>query len=450
MEDKPSINVLVRDKFAKQFEGLFRLDEESLVLSFHGKGQNLHNDLEKIEQSIGSKLDPIILDLYNIALVVYVWDITRDRSGTTPRDFRCLISVSNVDKWNLVKPLLEATLVFLTGDTFTFNFVQGQKSSDEFVFKDQSEQEKCVILFSGGLDSLAGLKWSIDKKMSPVLVSHPGAGIISDAQRKLVEALEKITKTKLQWNQIRATAQQGKQLQGAVPTQFSRSFLYLTLGAIFALKLGIVKLHIFENGVLAHNIPLTQARIYSSTRTVHPQFLKSYQEILDRLYGNCVTVSNPFVNMTKGEVVALLNSDGYRDQVKTTISCSEVQGLWRKGVKISKIRHCGVCFPCVVRRIAMNHAGLSSHDALYVNDIELPFARIPKEGRKLLFEMAEFARQIDKFSNVDDAFNDFPQFFIEDVDPAMLFDMAKRHVAQFRDFLVQRAHQTLRQSLGLP
>jgi hypothetical protein len=58
--------------------------------------------------------------------------------------------------------------------------------------------------------------------------------------------------------------------------------------------------------------------------------------------------------------------------------------------------------------------------------------------------------EMDKCSTVDDVFNVFPQFFVEDVDPALLFDMTKRHVAQFKDFLVQRAHQTLRQNLGLP
>ena len=446
MEDKPSINVIVRDRFTKQSESLFRLDDESLVLSFHGKGRNLHNDLEEIEQSVG-KLDPIILDLYNIALVVYVWDITTYRSGTAPRDFRCLISVSNADKWNLVKTLLEGTLRFLTGDTFAFNFVQGQKPSRHLVFKKDKDEQKSVVLFSGGLDSLAGFKWDVDNEISSVLVSHPGAGIISDAQRKLVDALGKIVKKTLEWHQIRATARQGKELQGVVPTQFSRSFLYLTLGAIFALKLGIVKLHIFENGALAHNIPLTQARIYSSTRTVHPQFLKSYQEILDGVFGNCVTVSNPFVDKTKGEVVVLLNSDGYREQTKITISCSEVQVLWRKGVKIGKIRHCGICFPCIIRRVAMNYAGLSEQDARYADDIELPYSKIPNEGKKLLFEMADFARQIDKCSNVDDALIEFPQFYIEDVDPAMLFDMAKRQVAQFKDFVRQRAHQTLRSCL---
>lgn len=97
----------------------------------------------------------------------------------------------------------------------------------------------------------------------------------------------------------------------------------------------------------------------------------------------------------------------------------------------------------------MNYAGLSDRDARYADDIELPYAKIPNKGRKLLFEMADFARQIDKCSNIDEALNEFPQFYIEGVDPAMLFDMAKRQVAQFKDFLRQRAHQTLRANLGL-
>lgn len=447
-QSKPSINVLLHDEYTSQVEDLFSL-ENPLVLSFAGKNRNLHNDLAMIEDVLKSKMDPLILDLYNIALIVYVWDLQTYRTGLGPRYFSILMSVSNKDKWDSVKHHLEDTLRFLTGDTFNFHFVQGEAAKAEFKF--QKRSEKCVALFSGGLDSLAGVKWMKNQKLEPILISHPGMGLISDAQKELVASLRHLIEKELAWNQIRATAEPGSGLGGKEYTEFSRSFLYLALGVIFALKLGIAKEFIFENGILAFNVPLTQSRIYSNTRTVHPQFIVMYQELLDSLFGHNVTIENPFSTMTKGEVVTLLDSDGFRDLVKMTISCPNVTPLRYQKVKISKTRHCGVCFPCVVRRIAIHNANLWDHDALYAQDITSAYSKIPEEGKKLMLEMMDFARQIGKYSNVDEALNDIPQFYCgEKISPAELFDMVKRNVAQLKDFLIKRCDKSLIQNLHLP
>ncbi len=444
-EARPPINVLVSDSYTEKAKTSYNVGD-GLLLSFSGKDQNLHDDLARIEATVGSKVEPLILDLYRIALVVYVWDIRTPRSST-PRHLHALISVSNKDKWDAVKSHLEATLEFLTGDAFTFHFVHGIKSGVGFSFK-PGKADRCVVLFSGGLDSLAGVKWALDKGLNPVLISHPGAAIISDSQRKIVAALDKIRGDNLVWHQIRATPERGKDLRGQTPTQFSRSFLYLAIGTIFALKLGLEKLFICENGVLALNIPLTQARIYDSTKTVHPIFLKKYQELLNAVFGKKVTVENPFRDLTKGEVVDLLNAEGFRDLVPVTISCSEVQRLWHQGVKTANVRHCGVCFPCVIRRIAIHHAHITT-DARYNNDVEAEYSLVPEAGRKLLFEMAEFAREIDRFSTVDEAFSEYQEFWVEGRDPSDLFEMTQRQVAQFKQYVKSKFHSTFRSKLGI-
>jgi hypothetical protein len=443
---KPSINVLVRDEFTKQSEGSFSL-EEPLVLSFH-RGRNLHNDLKKINEALKSSLHPLILDLYNIALVVYVWDLQTVRPEPQPRDFRVLMSVSNKDKWDDVKSHLEATLRFLTGDTFTFHFVQGKPTDAAFQF--QKKSDEVVALFSGGLDSLAGVKWMLDQKLKPTLVSHPGMGLISRAQKDLIELLMQMNKDRLTWHQIRATAEPGSGLAEKEYSQLSRSFLYLTLGVIFALGLGIEKEFIPENGVLAFNIPLTQSRIHMNTRTAHPRFLGMYQQLLDSIFGHHVEIVNPFLDKTKGQVVKLLDAEGFRDLVKTTISCPNPTPLRYRGLSTSRVRHCGVCFPCIVRRIAIHHGNLWNDDAVYARNITGTYSRIPEEARKLLLEMTDFSRQIEHCTSLDDLSMEFPQFFMgDDADPAMLFEMTKRHVAEFKEFVEQRCHSTLRQSLGL-
>lgn len=446
---KPSINVLVRDRHTKKVEGRFSL-KEPLILSFVGRKRNLNNDLEMIEVALKSKINPIILDLYNIALVVYVWDLQIQRRGLRPRYCSVLMSVSDKEKWDNVKNHLVGTLRFLTGDTFDFHFVQGKSVRRRFRFR-KKKSKKCVALFSGGLDSLAGVKWMIDRGIEPVLISHPGMGLISGTQGELVASLQEQVGKGLTWHQVRAIAKPGSDLTAKEYTQFSRSFLYLTLGVIFALKLGIDKEYIFENGIIALNVPLTQSRIYNNTKTVHPQFLSMYQELLNLLFGHHVIVENPFSSMTKGEAIKLLDSSGFRDLVKMTISCPDVTRLRWKGVPISKIRHCGVCYPCIIRRTAISHANLWDYDATYAEDITAEYSKIPEDGRKLIFEMMDFTRQIDRIPNVYEAFNVFPEFYSgEVIDPQRLFEMAKRHSVQFKEFLISRSHRSLRQNLQLP
>lgn len=62
-----------------------------------------------------------------------------------------------------------------------------------------------------------------------------------------------------------------------------------------------------------------------------------------------------------------------------------------------------------------------------------------------------FARQIEKYSDVNEALVEFIQFYNgEASNPSQLFDTAKRQVDQFKDFLTKRAGQSLRQNLHVP
>lgn len=446
---RPAVTVLVRDEFTSKEENAYFLDNP-LVLSFDGENRNLQTDLNYLEKSLRVKIDGLILDLYKIAVTVYVWDLQISKETYGPRYFSLLISVSEKDKWDRVKNHLEGTLRFLTGDTFEFHFVQGKRSEEKN--NTGIKSDKSVLLFSGGLDSLAGFKWMIDNGMKPLLVSHPAMGLISGVQKELVSELMKLVPSNVfdEWLQIRAGPRFGSGLTENETTQFSRSFLYLTMGAAVALSLGIEKEFISENGILALNIPLTQSRIYSNTRTVHPRFISMYQDLLDSLFGHRLSIINPFLTVTKGEALRLLNANGYRDLVKTAISCPDITRLRWRGVATSRVRHCGICLPCIIRRVAINYAGLSKNDAKYEDDITGSYSKIPEEGKKMLLEMMDFSGQIEKFQNVNEAILEFPQFYVgEAIDPAALFGMAKRQAAQFRGFLVDECDQSLKQNLHI-
>ncbi|HXQ91950.1 MAG TPA: hypothetical protein VN739_03020 [Nitrososphaerales archaeon] len=445
-ELKPAINVFVEDPYTRAALQSYSL-QEPLTLRFTGSKRNLENQLTTIRDSIKKRIHPLVLDLYNIAFAVYVWDLNTTRNGIYPRDCRVLMSVSNRDRWFAVKNHLEATLRFLTGDNFVFHFVEGKTSEKQFVF--EKKDDRTVSLFSGGLDSLAGAKWLKDQGQKPLLVSHRPHGLVSSAQGELVEGLKEIY-GELDWYQIGAAVVRSTGLEEKQFTQFSRSFLYLTLGSLFALQLGIDEVDIFENGILALNIPLSQSRIYSNTRTAHPLFLIKYEKLLTDAFGSQVKIRNPFVELTKGEVVKFLDNKKLRDLLPLSVSCSSLGGMRWGGVELKIIRNCGYCFPCVIRRIAVNHAGLWDYDGKYKNDIFAKWSGLTEDAKRLLLEMNDFGRRIKSFASVDDALSEFPQFYVhESIDPAPLFETTKRQVEQMENCFSARGSPSLKNALNV-
>jgi hypothetical protein len=273
----PSINVLVTDNEADEQLSNFLLEPSCLKIRFAGPDANVNDDLQNIEQLVGHELHPLVLDFYKIALSVYIADLQKKKkSKTYCRTISILIAVSDTGKWNSLKQKLEGTLRFLSGDNFKFYFVKSEKQTAPFKFEERDK--RVVSLFSGGLDSLAGAKWLFDQKLEPVLVAHGGRNNMLKVQSALVDKLGQIAGKKLLFGQISARARLGKKLYSKEYSEPCRSFLYLNLGLVFALELGIKKLFVFENGTLALNVPISQSRIYLNTRTTHPVFMEDYKK----------------------------------------------------------------------------------------------------------------------------------------------------------------------------
>ncbi len=88
-----------------------------------------------------------------------------------------------------------------------------------------------------------------------------------------------------------------------------------------------------------------------STRTSHPALIKMLQDVLDA--GDFrVRIDNPYQHKTKGEMLLesrdqeMLQANAHR-----TTSCGRFK---RYGYK-----HCGRCVPCLIRRAAFHHWGVT-------------------------------------------------------------------------------------------
>ena len=91
--------------------------------------------------------------------------------------------------------------------------------------------------------------------------------------------------------------------------------------------------------------------------------------------------SRSFLYLTLATI--LLDCDDFRNLAKTTISCSQVGRLkYIKGINLKEIRHCGICFPCVIRRLSMHSGNLWNNDARYNKNILGEFPDIlRRDGR---------------------------------------------------------------------
>jgi 7-cyano-7-deazaguanine synthase in queuosine biosynthesis len=245
------------------------------------------------------------------------------------------------------------TLSFLSEDEYDFEFRSFSRiPSPETYFEYPAAEASRftpdeVILFSGGLDSFSG---AIDrlavhgKKVA--LVSHRSGPKIASAQSRLVNQLrcrfgtDRVLHVPV-WTTLDGNL--GKEF-----THRTRSFLFAALGAVAAQLLGRDQLCIFENGIVSLNLPLVAQVVGArASRTTHPQVLAGLRLLLTGVLGRPFDVSNPFVWLTKAEVVERIAANGCSDLIRDTRSCTRVHDM------TVLHPHCGQCSQCIDRRFVV-------------------------------------------------------------------------------------------------
>jgi 7-cyano-7-deazaguanine synthase in queuosine biosynthesis len=222
---------------------------------------------------------------------------------------------------------------------------------------------KRIVLFSGGLDSLAGAADLVKAGEVPLLVSHRSSPSRTTLQKSLATELGNRVKKKLPGIGVWITR---KDKEAVDNSQRLRSFLYLALAAVIAYELQIEAVSYCENGITTFNLPLSDQRIGSrSTRTTNPKVIKRFSLLAEKVMGRTIRIENPFLFWTKRQVVERLLQLDCAGMVKTALSCTRTYRVEKTK------RHCGVCFQCMTRRFAVVSAQAEAHDPTddYVKDV---------------------------------------------------------------------------------
>ena len=282
---------------------------------------------------------------------------------------RCLEVWSQSD----VQDLLVGTLGFLSDDDYAFEFVRHpepaprglQHHLDFTASVDRGFVPDDVVLFSGGLDSLAGAVESlIGQGRKVALVSHQASPMIMSKQSGLAAALRERTES-FQLFHVPITVNKGHE-EAVEFTQRSRSFLFATLGLVVARLFGRNRVTFHENGVVSVNLPVSSHVLGTrATRTTHPRVLSDLSRLFSAILEEPVTVENPYFWKTKSDLVCSIADHGCADLIAETLSCTRVREATRRK------RHCGVCSQCLDRRFGILGAGLGEHEPAdaYVVDL---------------------------------------------------------------------------------
>jgi len=264
---------------------------------------------------------------------------------------------------------LKGTLSFLSDDEYDFQFTQQSESppvQKYLRFRENAESADgldAVLLFSGGLDSLGGAVEDVRNKKNVALVSHRSNPKIHSKQKQLVGDLAALCRQPP--FHIQVWVNKDKAL-GKEHTQRTRSFLFACLAFTVARAYELQKIRFYENGVVSLNLPISEQVVGArATRTTHPQVLNGFASLFSVLSGSEFAVENPFLWLTKGEVVDRIGDFGCADLIKHSVSCTHTLDQTKLHT------HCGRCSQCVSRRFATLASKYGDHDPseMYKTDL---------------------------------------------------------------------------------
>jgi len=135
-----------------------------------------------------------------------------------------------------------------------------------------------------------------------------------------------------------------------------------------------------------------------STRTAHPRYLASFSETIDRLGVFSGAVRNPFLFLSKTDMIAASDLT-CGSLLLQTVSCAHATNVPRWAGR-GDLEHCGYCVPCLYRRAAMIAAGLDKPES-YLQDIFTDAPNMTPTRTADFRALTAFAKRVAKANAVE-------------------------------------------------
>ena len=298
---------------------------------------------------------------------------------------------------------LKQAVEFVSGDHWDIDFF-GRPFRYEWakpVLSPETLRESPLIcLYSGGLDSAAGLAMRMEQTPScpiiPVTIKH------QPLQHKLVRRQYKLLGNRFGSRlspliiKARMNRPAGWTWSRREKSQRARSFLFAAAGAVAAIMTGQSHVEVFESGVGSINVSLMAGMVGSkATRGAHPEFLRRMSRLVSLVAEREITFQLPFMNSTKGEMVRALKESALDQLALVTVSTA------RYPLGYHMYQECGICPACVFRRQAMQVAGIKEGTGRYSFDLFGPVDEVNQLSSGRLTYLRAFLMQVADWADID-------------------------------------------------
>jgi 7-cyano-7-deazaguanine synthase in queuosine biosynthesis len=339
-------------------------------------GQNFRPCDSELGLLLRSNLPSRLKDLLRIAMAIYSIDRLTKRSHSkkresSSRDITATISVNDLQFWQSdnIDLLLKSILDFISGDTWHIQFqFEAPIYGKEKFFSFTPDLDYKVCLYSGGLDSAAGLAKTLENANETIL-----------AVTALHQAYQKhnVHKQLMQFKQVfnksvisigtHTTLMSAPKFALQEKTQRCRSFLFTSLGAAVAATVGVSEIEIYENGIGIVNLPLMSGMLVGNrtTRSCHPYFLHMMSTLVSAVADRPIRFNLPFENCTKAELVRSMSFD----PILTNLALSTMSCVHYPLRTKEKAKQCGLCPGCIGRRQALISSGVRDDPENYAYDL---------------------------------------------------------------------------------
>jgi hypothetical protein len=339
---------------------------------------HISHQLRGLRDHIGNPPDPLIEDLFTIAVACVVADRFAVRGDIEPirRHIDIDVPLRAPQTWSRpeVTRALQALLELTTGDEWRTRF---HPDPNPWQWQPQLAPDPVdrVALFSGGLDSFCHIAQRHTSRT--VLVSHYASARVRDRQRELRAALNSPNLLAAEFL-VNVTAP--AEPQRLEPAPRSRTLLNLAAGALVCSANSVAQLEIPETALLALNPTMRAAWVGGSVAApAHPMTVQLANELFQAL-GAGPRVVNPMLGSTKADACERVLGLGFkRTLLGRTITCATPQRIDN-----GRFGNCGYCYFCLVRHAALVRAGGDLTEYREVYPPEISFAASGPHRRDLM------------------------------------------------------------------
>jgi len=360
------------------FNGIGDRLDTAFFTNRHGETSSFRVKVDDSQLRYQSTTPPQVADLVDLASAIYVADRLSIRKKDCKRYIQVELPVRHRElfqKLSLME-LLKNVLYFYTEDNWSFEFQErkGQRRlAEDRGALTLGNEEREVALWSGGLDSLAGLWTQITKSPQKqfTLFGTGSSDFILKKQQEIADLVRKTWSKSINLIQVPLNLWDVKRQE---PTQRTRGLFFLLLGSACAYLEGQNKLFVYENGVGALNLSCRESEVgIDHAKSVHPRSLLEVSDLVSHIFDTPFSIQNPFLFWTKAQMCKVLQNEEEKQIALKTISCDSRR---RESGRIQ----CGKCSSCILRRQALAAAGIEDKTGYFSEQLKEEKERIALEA----------------------------------------------------------------------